>query len=94
MSTAIFRSDKHKNPTQHNYHVMTFEECKNIKSSRVHLLDRYGRIIEVKINGAIKLWKTRPFDLKIPVKYGLYEYSYIEFSNGQSIGEIAIMLDD
>ena len=29
------------------------------------------------VNGKVKLWKTRPDDFKIPVKRGLYEYSYI-----------------
>ena len=28
-------------------------------------------------NGKTKLWKTRPNEFKIPVKYGMYDYGYI-----------------
>lgn len=31
-----------------------------------------GRPIRVRINGAVKTWKTR-LDIEVPVKYGLYE---------------------
>jgi len=30
-----------------------------------------------KVNGKVKTWKTRPNEVKIPVKYGLYAYDYI-----------------
>jgi hypothetical protein len=33
-------------------------------------------------NGATKLWKTRPDEFRIPVKYGLRDYSYITELNG------------
>lgn len=28
-------------------------------------------------NGATQLWKTRPADFRVPVKYGLYAYGQI-----------------
>jgi len=30
-----------------------------------------------KVNGKVKLWKTMPHRVRIPVKYGLSVYSYI-----------------
>jgi hypothetical protein len=36
---------------------------------------------QVRQNGKVKLWKTRPTEFKIPVKYGLYEYFYITQDN-------------
>lgn len=39
--------------------------------------------MKVKRNGKTQLWKTRPQDFKIPVKYGLYEYGYIDQDNAQ-----------
>jgi polyphosphate kinase 2 (PPK2 family) len=35
-----------------------------------------GRL-KVRRNGNTKVWKTRPDEFKIPVKYGLYEYGYL-----------------
>jgi hypothetical protein len=32
-------------------------------------------------NGKTQTWKTRPNDFKIPVKYGLYQYFYIDQNN-------------
>ena len=39
--------------------------------------------LKVRRNGVTKLWKTRPNDFKIPVKYGLYEYAYIDQDNAK-----------
>lgn len=33
--------------------------------------------LRVRRNGKTQTWKRRPNDFKIPIKYGLYEYSYI-----------------
>ncbi len=32
-------------------------------------------------NGATKVWKTRPGEFSIPVKYGLRSYAYITHNN-------------
>lgn len=32
-------------------------------------------------NGKTKLWKTRPQEFRIPVKFGLYAYGYITEAN-------------
>ena len=37
--------------------------------------------MRVRRNGATKLWKTRPGDFKIPIKYGLYQHGYITPEN-------------
>jgi hypothetical protein len=37
--------------------------------------------IRVRRNGATKTWKTRPGEFRIPVKYGMYEYFYIDQNN-------------
>ena len=42
-----------------------------------------GSPLKVKVNGACKIWKTRPDDFSIPVKYGLYEYSYVTQLNAE-----------
>ena len=30
-----------------------------------------------RVNGAVKTWKTRPNEVRIPVKHGLYSYDYL-----------------
>lgn len=39
-----------------------------------------GRM-KVRRSGQTKTWKTRPEEFEIPVKYGLYESSYITHNN-------------
>lgn len=36
-----------------------------------------GKLITLKINGKPKRWKRQPNRIKIPVKYGLYEFGYL-----------------
>lgn len=55
-------------------------------SNFVHKTLKYAdgkRHIQCRRNGATKLWKTRPNDFRIPVKYGLKECFYIECINGR-----------
>lgn len=39
--------------------------------------------LRVKRNGKTKTWKRKPDDFSIPVKYGLYGYSYITQDNAE-----------
>jgi hypothetical protein len=32
-------------------------------------------------NGATKLWKTRPNEFRVPVKFGMYAHGYIDHDN-------------
>jgi hypothetical protein len=42
-----------------------------------------GTPVRCRKNGQLKLWKTRPTEFRLPVKYGLREYFYItEFNSG------------
>lgn len=66
-----------------HYHLLTFEEVKAIpQGSRVDFWTRQGQVRQVKVT-SIKTWKTRPGDIRLGLKYGLYEYSYTEYINGQ-----------
>lgn len=37
--------------------------------------------IEVRRNGATKYWKREPSKFRVPVKYGMYDFFYIDNSN-------------
>jgi hypothetical protein len=60
---------------------MTFSEALNAKD-HINVLDGDGNLREVKVNGRVKTWKTRPNDCRIPYKYGMYDYGHITFMNG------------
>jgi hypothetical protein len=47
--------------------------------------NRLGGLVHVKVNGKPKTWKTRPSDVSIPIKYGLYEYERIEYRDGAMV---------
>ena len=34
-----------------------------------------------RVNGRVKTWKTRPDDFEVPLKHGLYDYTYLRPSN-------------
>lgn len=36
------------------------------------------KVYEWRRNGATKTWKTRPGEFRVPVKYGMRDYSYID----------------
>jgi hypothetical protein len=35
----------------------------------------------VRVNGKVQTWKTRPNEVRVPVKRGMYEYGYITESD-------------
>lgn len=40
-----------------------------------------GTAVRCRVNGKCKVWKTRPNDFQLPVKYGLKECFYITPNN-------------
>ena len=59
---------------------ISLTEAKNLKYGQ-HI-EWYSPVkrkyVRLKINGKPKTWKTRPNQVKVPVKYGLYEYFYLD----------------
>jgi hypothetical protein len=51
----------------------------------VHRTERDSRGLPARcrVNGACVTWKTRPFDFKLPVKYGLAQCFYITERNAE-----------
>ena len=43
--------------------------------------DKNKTPLKVRRTGKTQTWKTRPDEFKIPVKYGLYESTYITHNN-------------
>lgn len=65
------------------YKVLTLAEKKAMPFSHVFILcqnprnKHFGKFLEVRVNGVSKVWKRNPDKVRIPYKYGLYEFGYI-----------------
>lgn len=58
---------------------MNLEEAKNLKPGTIVREKNSHR--RWKVNGKPKLWKTRPNEVKVPVKHGLYTFGYLTQDN-------------
>jgi len=82
-------SDKRKNPELREYREMTAAEIRALTyNDHPLVILNNGRVGTVKVNGAVKTWKTRPNEFEIPVKYGLYECA--RFSAREAIGKFIV----
>ena len=68
--------------------ALSVSEVKELYAgSRVKIHTSYSQhgigLVNVKINGKPKVWKTRPNDVSVPVKYGLYECATIDYRDGE-----------
>jgi hypothetical protein len=68
---------KHSNALVGEYHVLSLAEKKNLQYSTVYIQGKCGCFLKVKVNGISKVWKRNPEKVRIPYKYGLYEFGYI-----------------
>lgn len=62
--------------------MITLAEAQALKHGEI-LHDSNGR--RWKVNGAVKLWKTMPERVRVPLKHGLYGYDVIteaDFTEG------------
>lgn len=70
---------------------LTCDEMKQLSyGDHIDFISRQGMIKTVKVNGNPQTWKRNPNHVKVPVKYGLYEYSYSEYEDGNYFGEILV----
>lgn len=60
------------------FHYTGKHDCTRIVGSRGGVTTR---ITQVRANGKCQVWKTRPNEFRLPVKYGLYEYGEITHEN-------------
>lgn len=54
--------------------MITLDEAKALKPGDI-LIDNNNK--RWKVNGQVKLWKTDPKRIKVPLKHGLYTYDYL-----------------
>lgn len=76
--------DRKVKPKKYNFRLMTLRQIQRLKAGdRVWFLAADGTARGVTVNGKPKLWKTRPGDVRIPLKYGMYQYSATVWKDGE-----------
>lgn len=85
--------DRSKHPRKVTVRYMTLDEAKNLRAGEhVYVLDRYNHLRTAKVNGKPKTWVTRPGNVRVPLKYGLYEFFHAEFVNGVSDNTLLVIV--
>lgn len=62
--------------------MITLEQAKKLKIGQIlfHTIHKNAdnkTAQRWRVNGLVKTWKTRPNEIRIPVKHGYYDYDYI-----------------
>ena len=64
---------------------ITLEQAKKLKSHQtiymIHHRNSDGTAVRWRVNGMPKTWKTRPNEVQVPLKHGLYDYGYLDQHN-------------
>jgi len=68
--------------------MITLEQAKCLRPGDT-LLDKHKR--RWKVNGTVKLWKTDPSRIRVPLKHGLYSYDALDTEMFNEHGECADM---
>lgn len=65
--------------------IITLDMAKRLKvGQHIYMKNHYdsrGCRRRWKVNGVPKTWKTHPDWVKVPLKYGLYDYGYLDNDN-------------
>jgi len=65
--------------------ALTFGQEIHLATCRRDVGPRGGvteKIFRWRVNGKCKIWKTRPGEFELPIKYGLKTFGYVTRSNG------------
>jgi len=61
--------------------MITLEQAKNLKLGDILLHTKNknakGEPQKWRVSGKPKVWKTRPNEVKVPVKHGLFQFDYL-----------------
>lgn len=82
---ASLATDRSKTPTMREYRRMTSDEVRSNGHDWIYWIGRDGKVRQCRPSGALKTWKTRHGDYRLPVKFGLYESSALvpDSDNGE-----------
>jgi len=65
--------------------LVSLRDAKRLRSGTTLYHKRYknadGSAERWRVSGKPKTWKTRPKEVQVPIKHGLYDYSYLTHYN-------------
>ena len=65
--------------------AITLEQAKRLSHRDIiyHLSMKNadGTMVRARVNGQLKLWKTRPTEFRLPMEYGVYECFYLDLDD-------------
>jgi len=77
--------DRSKKAIDKDWIVLTLEEVKSL-SGHTRFITRLGTVANAKVT-SIKTWKTRPGNVDVHLKVGLYEYFIATYRDGRPVDE-------
>lgn len=86
MMTLVDGYDRNKKPAMLRVAPMLAPDALLIRGQFL-FQGRDHKVRRARTNGAPKTWATRPNEYRIPIKYGLREYSYIVPRDGIAVIE-------
>jgi len=88
MIEAILHEDaKRKNAPKHQFHQYSAEQAKGLRNgSTILFVTRFGDVARAKVT-SVKTWKTRPGDVDVSLKFGLYEFFVASYRGGVATAE-------
>lgn len=83
--------DRKKVKEVKQYRVLEVEDVKRIPSyGHTTFLSVTGIVRNAKVT-SVKTWKTRPNDITVNLKYGIYEYASTSWVNGIHISGVKLL---
>lgn len=83
--------DRKKIPTLETLRPATFAEIAGATYGQTfRFVGRDGRARNVRVSSVVKRWKTRPEDLSVAVKYGMYESDRVEWREGRQTSGVTL----
>ncbi len=65
--------------------AITIDQTKNLQYGQIIYYlgarNRDGSLARFRVNGKVQTWKTRPNDIRVPLRHGLYEFWALENHN-------------
>lgn len=95
MATLIDGYDRKKAARRFEARALTFDDMAALQYGHEYWFVSHGdgKARRCRVSSAVKRWQTRPADLEVSVKYGMYESCRIAWRNGERIDGPALYVE-
>ena len=78
-------SETNNQQKEYKMEILTPKVAKSLRQGQILSMNNNrnadGTCVRWRVNGAVKTWKTRPNEFKVPVKHGMYDFGYVTQHN-------------